>query len=111
MSLHVPQQSDIPRFCPGGLSPPANARPAFSQAQKEAVIVMSEIESQASAAWGMGSAIAAVDLMTVDIPQHERTSTSLDGLPFVNPERHTEIPGQRLSELETEEEVKREVGG
>jgi hypothetical protein len=70
---------------------------------------MSEIESQASAAWGMGLAIAAVDLMTVDIPRHEQTNASLDGLSGVNPERHTEMPGQRLSELEIEEEVKREL--
>lgn len=71
--------------------------------------MMSEIESQASAAWGMGLAIATVDLMTVDIPQHEQTSASLDGPPVVNPDGHAEMSGQRSSELETEEEVKREM--
>ncbi|KIM25064.1 hypothetical protein M408DRAFT_331380 [Serendipita vermifera MAFF 305830] len=58
-------------LCPGGLAPPPrNLRPS-SKAQKDAVIVMTELERQASEAWGMGSAIAALDLMTVDIPQHE----------------------------------------
>lgn len=71
--------------------------------------MMSEIESQASAAWGMGLAIAAVDLMTVDVPQHEQTNASLDGLSDVNPERHAPTHGQRVSELEIEEEVKREL--
>jgi hypothetical protein len=32
---------------------------------------MSEIERQASEAWGMGHAVAANDLMTIEIPQHE----------------------------------------
>lgn len=37
----------------------------------EAALVMGEIERQASEAWGMGKAVATVDLFTVDIPQHE----------------------------------------
>jgi hypothetical protein len=32
---------------------------------------MDEIERQASEAWGTGKAVATVDLLTVDIPQHE----------------------------------------
>jgi len=39
---------------------------------------MWEVEKQASLAWGMGSAIATTDLMTVDIPQHELASLSPD---------------------------------
>ncbi|KAG8841837.1 hypothetical protein FRB91_004640 [Serendipita sp. 411] len=61
-------------FSPGGQSPPSpNAKPrdARNPVRQEASLVMSEIERQASEAWGMGRAIAAVDLMTVEIPQHE----------------------------------------
>ncbi|KAG8830666.1 hypothetical protein FRC17_004500 [Serendipita sp. 399] len=64
-------------FSPGGQSPPSpHARPkeARDPSRQEASLVMSEIERQASEAWGMGNAIAAVDLMTVDIPQHEPAS-------------------------------------
>jgi hypothetical protein len=70
---------------------------------------MSELESQASAAWGMGSAIAAIDLMTVDIPPHEQASLSLDGLPIGTPVRNVEASEWQLSELEAEVEVKVEI--
>lgn len=38
---------------------------------------MDEIERQASEAWGMGHAVAAMDLMTVDIPPHEAVAQAV----------------------------------
>lgn len=60
------------RFSPGGQSPhPGIGRGKPSSAQKEAALVMAEIERQASEAWGLGNAVAAKDLQIVDIQHHE----------------------------------------
>lgn len=66
------------RFAPGGQSPVKSSHgskrrgsPNTIARQEEAGIIMAEIEKQASEAWSMGRAIAATDLLTVNIPQHE----------------------------------------
>jgi ribonuclease Z len=100
------------RFCPGGQSPAlssskpgprSNKPPAAIRArQDEATLVMDEIERQASEAWGMGHAVAANDLMTVEILQHELlTPIAVAGLVGV-------INGEdTAAQLEAYEEVKR----
>lgn len=75
------------KFCPGGYSPPSPTKAgspsrrqhsaATRTRQGEAKLVMDEIERQASEAWGMGHAVAAMDLMTVDIPPHEAVAQAV----------------------------------
>ena len=63
--------------------------------------MMNEIERQASEAWGMGHAVAANDLMTIGIPQHEPLTPLARTVPVAITDRE-DIAAQ----LETYEEVK-----
>ncbi|CAG8609601.1 3227_t:CDS:2, partial [Acaulospora colombiana] len=43
----------------------------MARAKYDASLVMEELERQASEAWGMGQAVAATDLMTIQVASHE----------------------------------------
>ncbi|PVF96857.1 hypothetical protein CPB86DRAFT_708201 [Serendipita vermifera] len=65
------------RFAPMGQAPSKTkvVHPqrlsGVARAKYEAGLVMEELERQASEAWGMGQAVAATDLMTIQVPSHE----------------------------------------